>query len=255
MRQPASVDIERFFIRNPDRADEVLGPSDEPRVQYTNIRNALRRLGFETGMGHFYDTALQRAIRDFQRKCGHDSRDGRFGPRTRALLSSKLLEFYGVSSAPDNIDATCGTDYLRAALQHGQFSLLGLIDPTAFMTLERFCQDPDIGDNVLAPPWSGPVCSNIRTVLNLLGWDLEASYEYDDSLKAADEVERLEEKVDDLHQKARSYLSDIKSDGIHVGSIILLGEFIDAIENTADRCEDTCDQVRVMAVTLSKRKD
>jgi predicted phosphate transport protein (TIGR00153 family) len=77
----------------------------------------------------------------------------------------------------------------------------------------------------------------------------------DESLKAADEVERLEEKVDDLHQKARSYLSDIKSDGIHVGSIILLGEFIDAIENTADRCEDTCDQVRVMAVTLSKRKD
>ena len=77
----------------------------------------------------------------------------------------------------------------------------------------------------------------------------------DESLKAADEVERLEEKVDGLHQKARSYLNDIKADSLHVGSIILLSQFIEAIENTADRCEDTCDQVRVMAVTLSKKRD
>ena len=77
----------------------------------------------------------------------------------------------------------------------------------------------------------------------------------DESLKAADEVERLEEKVDGLHQKARSHLNDIKIDGVHVGSIILLDQFLEAIENTADRCEDTCDQARVMAVTLSKRKD
>lgn len=77
----------------------------------------------------------------------------------------------------------------------------------------------------------------------------------DESLKAADEVERLEEKVDGLHQKARSHLNDIEIDGVHVGSIILLDQFLEAIENTADRCEDTCDQTRVMAVTLSKRKD
>ncbi len=77
----------------------------------------------------------------------------------------------------------------------------------------------------------------------------------DESLKAADEVERLEERVDGLHQKARSNLKDIKTDGIPVGSIMLLAQFTEAIENTADRCEDTCDQVRVMAVTLSKRKD
>ncbi len=77
----------------------------------------------------------------------------------------------------------------------------------------------------------------------------------DESLKAADEVERLEEKVDALYQKARSYLTDIKTDGIKTGSLILLSEFIGAIENTADRCEDSCDQVRVMAVTLSKRME
>lgn len=77
----------------------------------------------------------------------------------------------------------------------------------------------------------------------------------EDTLKAADQVERLEEKVDKLHQNARSNLKDIQSDGIRVGAVILLSQFIEAIENTADRCEDSCDQVRVMAVTLSKRKD
>jgi predicted phosphate transport protein (TIGR00153 family) len=76
-----------------------------------------------------------------------------------------------------------------------------------------------------------------------------------DTLKAADQVERLEEKVDKLYQNARSNLKDIPTDGIRVGGIILLSQFIEAIENTADRCEDSCDQARVMAVTLSKRKD
>jgi predicted phosphate transport protein (TIGR00153 family) len=76
----------------------------------------------------------------------------------------------------------------------------------------------------------------------------------DESLKATDQVERLEEKVDALHQKARSFLKDIKTNGIGVGSVILLDQFLEAIENTADRCEDTCDQVRVMAVTLSRKK-
>ena len=87
------------------------------------------------------------------------------------------------------------------------------------------------------------------TVRKLIDGDLDAS------LKAADEVERLEEKVDGLHQKARGILKDIETDGIHVGSIILLSQFLEAIENTADRCEDACDQARVMAVTLSKRKE
>jgi len=87
------------------------------------------------------------------------------------------------------------------------------------------------------------------TVEKLMDGNLDAS------LKAADQVERLEEKVDGLHQKARGILKDIETDGIHVGSIILLSQFLEAIENTADRCEDACDQARVMAVTLSKRKE
>jgi predicted phosphate transport protein (TIGR00153 family) len=89
----------------------------------------------------------------------------------------------------------------------------------------------------------------VDTVQKLIDGDLDAS------LMAADEVERLEEQVDGLHQKARGVLKDIDTDGVSVGSIILLSEFVEAIENTADRCEDACDQARVMAVTLSKRKD
>jgi predicted phosphate transport protein (TIGR00153 family) len=87
------------------------------------------------------------------------------------------------------------------------------------------------------------------TVEKLMDGDLDAS------LKAADQVERLEEKVDGLHQKARGIFKDIETDGVHVGSIILLSQFLEAIENTADRCEDACDQARVMAVTLAKRKE
>jgi len=87
------------------------------------------------------------------------------------------------------------------------------------------------------------------TVEKLMDGDLDAS------LKAADQVERLEEKVDGLHQKARGIFKNIETDGVHVGSIILLSQLLEAIENTADRCEDACDQARVMAVTLSKRKE
>ena len=76
--------------------------------------------------------------------------------------------------------------------------------------------------------------------------------ELDASLKAADEVEQLEEKVDGMYQKARGILKDIETDGTHVGPVILLSQFLEAIENTSDHCEDTCDQARVMAITLSK---
>jgi predicted phosphate transport protein (TIGR00153 family) len=83
-------------------------------------------------------------------------------------------------------------------------------------------------------------------VQKLMDGELEAS------LKAADEVEQLEERVDDMYQKARGILKDIETDGVHVGSIILLSQFLEAIENTSDHCEDTCDQARVMAIALSK---
>jgi len=45
-------------------------------------------------------------------------------------------------------------------------------------------------------------------------------------LKAAFEIEGLEEFVDGIHQKARGVLRDTENDGIHVGSVILLNQFV-----------------------------
>jgi predicted phosphate transport protein (TIGR00153 family) len=68
------------------------------------------------------------------------------------------------------------------------------------------------------------------------------------SLEAADRVERFEEEVDDLYRTARGELNKINDPNIGVGSVVLLAQFLDAIENVSDRCEDACDQARVIAV-------
>jgi len=73
--------------------------------------------------------------------------------------------------------------------------------------------------------------------------------EFQDALKAADEVERLEEQMDGLYQMARRFISGLKTENVEIGQAILLSEFMDALETITDRCEDSCDEVRVIAVT------
>lgn len=68
----------------------------------------------------------------------------------------------------------------------------------------------------------------------------------EEALKAADEVERLEEKVDDLFENSRRLIS--REEKIRVGTAILLNDLFRAIEMVANRCEDACDQVRVIVV-------
>jgi len=68
----------------------------------------------------------------------------------------------------------------------------------------------------------------------------------EEALKAADEVERLEEKVDDLFENSRRLLA--KEEKLKIGSAILMNELFEAIELAADACEDACDQVRVIIV-------
>jgi len=68
----------------------------------------------------------------------------------------------------------------------------------------------------------------------------------EEALKAADEVERSEERVDDLFEDARRLLA--KEEGLKVGAAILMNELFEAIELAADACEDACDQVRVIVV-------
>jgi predicted phosphate transport protein (TIGR00153 family) len=67
-----------------------------------------------------------------------------------------------------------------------------------------------------------------------------------EALQAADEVEREEEKVDDLHEKARKLLG--KEDLPRAGVAVLASQLFEAMEMIADACEDACDQVRVIMV-------
>ena len=68
----------------------------------------------------------------------------------------------------------------------------------------------------------------------------------EEALKAADEVERLEEKVDDIFENSRRLLA--KEEGLKIGVAILMNELFEAIEMAADACEDACDQVRIIVV-------
>jgi predicted phosphate transport protein (TIGR00153 family) len=66
------------------------------------------------------------------------------------------------------------------------------------------------------------------------------------ALQAADAVEREEEKVDDLHEKARKLMG--REDLPKAGVAILANELFEALEMIADACEDACDRVRVIMV-------
>jgi len=68
----------------------------------------------------------------------------------------------------------------------------------------------------------------------------------EEALKAADEVERLEEKVDDIFENSRRLL--VKEEGLKIGVAIMMNELFEAIEMAADACEDACDQVRIIVV-------
>jgi predicted phosphate transport protein (TIGR00153 family) len=68
----------------------------------------------------------------------------------------------------------------------------------------------------------------------------------EEALQAADEVEREEEKVDDIHERARVLLG--KEDISRAGAAVLISQLFEAMEMIADSCEDVCDQVRVIMV-------
>lgn len=67
-----------------------------------------------------------------------------------------------------------------------------------------------------------------------------------EALEGADEVERLEEKVDDLHEEARMLIGT--EDLPKSGAAILASQLFETIEMIADSCEDAADQVRIIMV-------
>ena len=71
-------------------------------------------------------------------------------------------------------------------------------------------------------------------------------------LDLGDKVERIEEKVDEQYGDARRLLSMIDDRELRIGEVILFSEFLDSLENVADWCENTADQVRVIAVRQAR---
>jgi uncharacterized protein Yka (UPF0111/DUF47 family) len=71
------------------------------------------------------------------------------------------------------------------------------------------------------------------------------------ALSLADKVEILEEEIDELYSVARDHLANREYPGFSVGALILLNEFLDALETIADWCENTADIVRAIAVRRS----
>jgi len=73
-----------------------------------------------------------------------------------------------------------------------------------------------------------------------------------ESLSLAYEVERIEEKIDDLYAELRAEYAHLEADTMNAGALVLLNMFMDAVEMIADWCENTSDYVRVIAVRLSE---
>ncbi|MFC1802508.1 DUF47 domain-containing protein [Thermoproteota archaeon] len=68
------------------------------------------------------------------------------------------------------------------------------------------------------------------------------------SLELADQVELLEEDLDDLYGFARSLFVELGDVGMTRGAMILLNEFMEAIETVSDWCENTSDIARAIAI-------
>lgn len=72
------------------------------------------------------------------------------------------------------------------------------------------------------------------------------------SLELADQVEIFEENVDELYAIARTHYIEIENDEITRGEMILVNEFVGAVETVSDWCENAADIVRAISVRQIK---
>jgi predicted phosphate transport protein (TIGR00153 family) len=70
------------------------------------------------------------------------------------------------------------------------------------------------------------------------------------ALELADQVELLEEDLDDLYGEARNHFVAIEDIDMTRGAMILVNEFMDAIETISDWCENTADIARAIAIRV-----
>lgn len=94
--------------------------------------------------------------------------------------------------------------------------------------------------------------TNSKCALALMNSMSSAMRNQKDVLEACAEVERLEEQVDDLHASARLEIAKLKNEP---GYVVLVNQFLEALESVADRCEDTADAVRLIAIGMERKPE
>lgn len=112
--------------------------------------------------------------------------------------------------------------------------------------LLRHPVDPDIKERLVQ------FTSLLQAAVGHLGQALSALYrgEVEAALEACNQVEAKEEEAD--RQKSR-FLEILFTRPMEAGALLLLRELIEALENTADKTEDSADLVRLLSVKYGKR--
>lgn len=72
------------------------------------------------------------------------------------------------------------------------------------------------------------------------------------ALEKATQVELMEEEIDELYQHARIAIASEELTVFNTGQMILLSQYLDAMETIADWCENTADIIRAIAVRTIK---
>lgn len=92
------------------------------------------------------------------------------------------------------------------------------------------------------------MCEKVLSAVGLLKEAVKSlPTEPNKALAIANDVERLEEEVDDIRMKALDRVLRF-CNHTEISACIIAKEIIDSLENSADRCEDTADVVRILAV-------
>jgi len=94
------------------------------------------------------------------------------------------------------------------------------------------------------------MCHKLREAIsNLREALLELTKDLKKSLELANAVEKIEEEVDEVRSRAfeKVLLTCKNSDP---ATCTILNEVVDSLENAVDRCEDSADMIRYLAVSL-----
>ncbi len=194
------------------------------------------------------------------------------------LTKGAVMEMYSMVDAAAHCDAEkCSTHYISLSRMEMEADELRRQMVDALTKSEMFPEErDDLMEMVRAVDWiadwskeAGRIMNVIHldrapqemreAALNMAKADADCVTVLDDCLKVistdpkeainlANKVEMLEEDIDELYSQARQHLANLEFKGWSMGSLILLNEFLDALETVADWCENTADIVRAVSV-------